>query len=37
VSYASRALDVALAMEQRGVLAPRDAWILEELRKRAGR
>ncbi|MGB7991892.1 MAG: tetratricopeptide repeat protein, partial [Candidatus Methylophosphatis roskildensis] len=35
-SYAAVALRIALDMQQRGVLAPRDAWMIDELRKRAG-
>lgn len=34
--YAQQALDVALAMRQRGILAPRDAWMIDELKRRAG-
>jgi hypothetical protein len=34
--YDVRALDIALAMQKRGVLAPRDHWMIEELRRRAG-
>jgi hypothetical protein len=33
--YAQRALDVALRMDQRGVLAPADAWMLDDLKQRA--
>jgi tetratricopeptide (TPR) repeat protein len=36
-AYVSQALDIALAMQERGALAPRDAWMIDELRKRAGR
>jgi hypothetical protein len=35
--YASRALDLALSMQQRGTLAPRDAGLIEQLKKLAGR
>jgi hypothetical protein len=35
--YASRALDLALSMQQSGTLAPRDAPMVEELRRLAGR
>ena len=34
-AYAARALSVALEMQQRGILAPRDAWMIEDLKKRA--
>ncbi|SFO21916.1 SHNi-TPR [Nitrosospira briensis] len=33
--YITKALEVALAMQSRGILAPRDAWIIEELKRRA--
>jgi len=33
-AYAVRALDIALAMQHRGVLAPRDAWMVDTLRTR---
>ena len=36
-AYAAKELEVALAMQQRGILAPRDAWMIEELKQRAGR
>ena len=36
-AYAVKALDVALAMQRRGILAPRDVWMIEELKRRAGR
>jgi hypothetical protein len=36
-AYASRALDLALSMQQRGTLAPRDAGLIEYLKKLAGR
>jgi hypothetical protein len=36
-AYAEQALSIALAMRQRGILAPRDAWMIEELNQRAGR
>ena len=32
-SYAQLALDVALRMEQRGTLAPTDAWIIPALKR----
>ncbi len=34
-SYALRALTIAEDMRQRGILAPRDAWMVEELKNRA--
>ena len=36
-AYAVKALDVVLAMQWRGILTPRDAWMIEELKRRAGR
>jgi tetratricopeptide (TPR) repeat protein len=36
-TYAGKALDLALRMQQRGILAPRDAWMIEELKRRSGR
>ena len=36
-TYAQQALDVALRMQSLGILAPRDEWMIEELRRRAGR
>jgi hypothetical protein len=30
----TEALEIAEAMRQKGILAPSDAWIIEELRKR---
>jgi hypothetical protein len=36
-AYAAQALEIALAMKQRGILAPRDAWMIEELRRRSVR
>ena len=36
-SYAARALDVALRMRSLGILAPADEWMIEELRRLAGR
>jgi len=36
-AYAERALSLALAMQQRGMLAPRDTWMIEDLKRRAGR
>ena len=35
-SYAQRALDVARGMQARGQSAPRDAWMIPELQRRAG-
>ena len=35
--YTSRALDIALGMQQHGTLAPRDAGMIESLKKLAGR
>jgi hypothetical protein len=35
-SYAAKALDVALAMQKRGILAPRDGWMIDELKRRSG-
>ena len=34
--YDVQALDIALSMEKRGILARRDSWMIEELRRRAG-
>ena len=34
--YDVQALDIALAMQKRGILAPRDGWMIEDLRRRAG-
>jgi hypothetical protein len=34
--YDVQALDIALAMQKRGILAPRVGWMIEELRRRAG-
>ena len=34
--YVLQALDIALAMQERGILAPRDHWMIEDLRRRAG-
>jgi len=36
-AYVEQALSVALAMRQRGMLAPRDTWMIEDLKRRAGR
>jgi tetratricopeptide (TPR) repeat protein len=36
-TYAARALELALEMKRRGILAPRDEWMLEELKRRTGR
>ena len=35
-TYIAQALNVALAMQKRGILAPRDAWMIKELQRRAG-
>jgi len=35
-SYAERALNVALDMQKGGALAPRDAWMVDDLRRRSG-
>jgi tetratricopeptide (TPR) repeat protein len=35
--YDVQALDVALAMQKRGVLAPRDLWMIKDLKRRAGK
>ena len=32
-AYVGNALDVALGMQQRGILAPRDAWMIEDLKR----
>ena len=34
--YVVKALHIAFAMQERGTLAPRDAWLVGELRRRAG-
>jgi len=34
--YDLQALDIALAMKKRGILAPEDGWMIENLRRRAG-
>lgn len=34
VSYVAKALDITLAMQQRGILAPTDRWMIEELKQR---
>lgn len=36
-AYGARALEVALAMRKRGTLVPRDTWLIEKLKRRAGR
>jgi len=36
-AYVAKALDVALAMQQRGMLEPRDARLIEDLKRLAGR
>ena len=33
--YTVQALEIALAMQKRGILAPRDGWMIEELKRRA--
>ncbi len=35
-AYAAKALNVALDMQKRGLLAPTDVWMIEELRRRVG-
>jgi hypothetical protein len=35
-SFAARALHIAQDMQQRGILAPRDAWMIDDLKRRAG-
>jgi tetratricopeptide (TPR) repeat protein len=35
-TYDVQALKIVLAMQKRGILAPRDGWMIEELRRRAG-
>lgn len=35
-SFVRRALETAEGMKQRNILAPRDAWMIEDLRNRAG-
>ena len=34
-SFARRALRIAEAMQQRSILAPRDRWMVDDLRRRA--
>jgi hypothetical protein len=34
-AHVERALTLALALQEQGRLAPRDAWMVEDLRKRA--
>ena len=34
--YDMQALDIVLTMLKRGILAPGDHWMIEELRRRAG-
>ena len=36
-AYAVKALDLVLEMQQGGILAPRDAWMIEDLERRSGR
>ena len=33
-TYVAQALDIALTMQKHNILAPRDAWIIEDLRRR---
>lgn len=35
-SYATKALTIAQTMQQRGTLQPRDAWMVDELKRRSG-
>ena len=35
-AYAGKALDIAQTMQKRGTLAPRDAWMVDELKRRSG-
>jgi hypothetical protein len=35
--YAARALDIALGMQRHGILAPKDDWMIQALKQRAGR
>jgi tetratricopeptide (TPR) repeat protein len=35
-AYVLKALDIAQTMQQRGTLAPRDAWMVDDLKRRAG-
>jgi len=35
-AYAAKALDVAVEMQKRGILAVDDAWMIEDLKRRAG-
>ena len=35
-SYAAKALEVVLSMQKRGILAPRDVWLIDKLKRRAG-
>jgi len=35
-TFVLKALQIARDMQQRGILAPRDAWLINELRRRAG-
>lgn len=36
-AFAARALGIAQDMQQRGILAPRDAWMIDDLKRRAGK
>ena len=36
-AYAARALDIALGMQRLGILAPKDDWMIQDLKQRAGR
>ncbi len=35
-AYAVRALEIARSMQAHGILAPRDAWMIDDLKRRAG-
>ena len=35
-NFVLQALQIAQDMQQRGVLAPRDAWMIDDLKRRAG-
>ncbi|MBK9027192.1 MAG: hypothetical protein IPN98_04750 [Propionivibrio sp.] len=34
-SFTARALHIAQEMQRRGILAPRDAWLVDDLKRRA--
>ncbi|MDH5194375.1 MAG: hypothetical protein OEW32_11875, partial [Nitrospira sp.] len=36
-AYVKKALDIAQTMQSRGTLAPRDAWMVEELKRMLGK